>query len=158
MARQQDFQESGVANGLDRAESNSMLAGVLHDLEKTLQQALGWVAEYAGVQHCTVVIDDDFDHQKLEPPEVAAYLAAATSGVIDKATVLDALIRGDWLPESLTVEDVMDAAEEEQAIEQERQMETMAATAELEIQKAKAMPPKATAAGAGKVPAAKRKP
>ena len=40
----------------------------------------------------------------------------------------------------------MDAAEEEQAIEQERQMETMAATAELEVAKVKAMPPKASPA------------
>lgn len=129
LARQQDFQESGVAKGLDRAESNSMLAGVLHDLEKTLQQALGWVAEYAGVQPCEVHIDDDFDHVKLTPQEVTAYLTAQTTGTLDKGTVIDALIRGDWLPEELTVEDVMDAAEEEQALELQQELDRFAGEA-----------------------------
>jgi hypothetical protein len=138
LAQQQDFQESGVAKGLDRAESNSMLAGVLHDLEKTLQQSLDWVAEYAGVQPCEVHIDDDFDHVKLTPQEVTAYLASATAGVLDKGTVIDALIRGDWLPETTTVEDIIDAAEEEVAQQQERDTEKMAAAAEVEMAKAKA--------------------
>jgi hypothetical protein len=155
LARQQDFQESGVAKGFDRAESNSMLAGVLHDLEKTLQQALGWVAEYAGVQPCTVHIDDDFDHVKLTPQEVTAYLAAVTAGTLDKGTVIDALIRGDWLPENTTVEDIIDAAEEEMVAQQERDMEKMAATAEVEVAKAKVMP-KDTKSGAGSLPAARK--
>lgn len=141
LARQQDFQESGVAKGLDRAESNSMLAGVLHDLEKTLQTSLNWVAEYAGVQPCEVHVDDDFDHVKLTPQEVTAYLAAATGGVLDKGTVIDSLIRGDWLPETTTVEDIMDAAELEVAQQQEYDLAMAEGQAKIEAEKAKALPP-----------------
>jgi hypothetical protein len=156
LARQQDFQESGLAKGIDRAESNSMLAGILRDLEKSLQQSLGWVAQYAGVQPCEVHIDDDFDHAKLTPQEVTAYLATVTSGVLDKGTVIDALIRGEWLPEGTTVEDIIDAAEEEQAEAQERELEKMVGQAGLEVGKAQALPqpsPRPGQGAAGRLPA-----
>jgi len=125
LARQQDFQESGLAKSLDRAESNSMLAGISRDLEKTLQQALGWVADYAGVEAPQVVIDDDFDHVKLTPEEVDKLLRAHMEGVLDKQTILDRLIRGEWLEEGTTVEDIIDATEAEQAEKQARALETM---------------------------------
>ena len=77
---------------------------------------------------------------------MAAYFAAATSGVLDKATVIDALIRGDWLTEDADVDDILDAAEEEVAQKQEHDLALAEGQASVEVAKIKAMPPKASPA------------
>jgi hypothetical protein len=154
LARQQDFQESGLAKGLDRAESNSMLAGVLRDLEKTLQQALGWVAEYAGVEAPTVIIDDDFDHQTLEPTMVAQLVNLKREGALTLELLLQILQSGGIVPEDIDLEAVIDQAEAEAAERMEQELAKTEAEAKIAAKNAPNTAPGQPPAG--KKPAARR--
>lgn len=127
MAKQQNFQESGLAKGLDRAESNSMLAGISHDLQITLQQSLAWVAEYAGIGAPEVKIDDDFEHAALEPAAAQVYLQAFINGAIDQETFLRAWTMGEWLDTETDPEEIIDATEEEAAAKMDQAMAVAAA-------------------------------
>jgi hypothetical protein len=114
LTKQKNTAESGLSKSLDRVDSNSMLAVISKDLEQTLQQALDWAAEFAGVQAPVVAIDRDFDVAAMEPTEITAVNSLFTSGLLDQETALTLLKRGELLPEDLDVEQVMASAELEQ--------------------------------------------
>ena len=111
LTQQQTFQESGIAKGLDRAESNSMLSVVARDLEQTLQTVLNWCGEYAGREPPTVGIESDFDHSRLSAEQAGLYLKAYVDGAITLEQFTEAWSEGEWLPEGTEVQQTLDTLE-----------------------------------------------
>lgn len=113
LTQQQTFQETEGAKTLDRAESNSMLSVIARDMGMTLQQALNWCGEYVGREPPEVVIDSDFDHSKLTVEEAGAYLKAYTDGALPLREFLQAWQSGEWLPDNLDIDTLVDGDEAE---------------------------------------------
>ena len=140
LAKRDNVTESGVAKAIDRADANSIIAATSKSLEGCLQQAIDWCAEYAGQEPPTVGIDRDFDRMPMEPAAVSGIAGLFTAGLVDQRTALDILRRGEILGDEITDDDIIEAAEQEQAAALEQEISKMEATADMEVAKAKQMP------------------
>jgi hypothetical protein len=143
LIKQKNTAESGLSKSLDRVDSNSLLAIISKDLEITLQQALDWAAEFAGVQAPIVRLDRDFDVAAMEAQEMTAINTLFTSGLLDQETALMLLKRGELLPADADVEQVLAAAELEQQKTMEHDLAMVEGQAQVAAQYApKPAPPK----------------
>lgn len=122
LLRQKNTAESGLSKNLDRVDSNSMLALISKDLEATLQQAVDWAAEFAGVQAPTVAIDRDFDTTPMEGTEMTAINTLFTSGLIDQRTALTLLQKGEVLGDEANIDEILEFAEQEQLATMEHEL------------------------------------
>jgi len=113
LAKQKNVAESGLSKQLDRADSNSMLSVISKDLEASLQQAVNWVAAYAGVEPPTVVIDRDYNADPMDAQMVDALNRLFTAGVVDQRTLLDVLRRGELFGDDFDPEAIMEASSQE---------------------------------------------
>ena len=125
LARPKNYQESGTAKALDRADSNSMLAQISINAEMALQQAINWAAEFAGVEAPKVSIIRDFNAEQLEPAAIAQLTSMFNAGLLDKETVLKLLQRGEILDDGIDLDEVMAAAETEELDDLEKEVTRM---------------------------------
>ena len=113
LARQKNVAESGLSKQMDRADTNSMLSVLSQDLEANLQRSVNWVAQFAGIEAPTVVLDRDFNSDPIVANEITAYLQLFTNGVIDHRTLLNILRRGEVFSDEFDAEAIIDASEQE---------------------------------------------
>ena len=125
LARPKSFQESGTSKALDRADSNSMLAQISINAEMALQDAMNWAGEYAGVEPPQVSIVRDFNAEELDGSDMAQLTAMFNAGILDRETVLKLLQRGEILDDSIDIEEVMNATEEEELDSLEKEVQRM---------------------------------
>jgi hypothetical protein len=135
--------ESGKAKALDRLDSNSILAVISKDLEKTLQQAFDLAGQYMNIAPPVVSIDRDFDVESLDAQSMGAVNTMFQSGLIDHETALKVLERGEMFDDTIDLDEVLAAAEAQQL----QSMEQDLAMAESQAQIAAANAPKPPAQG-----------
>jgi hypothetical protein len=131
LLRQKDSAESGLSKNLDRVDSNSMLALISKDFEASLQQAVDWAAEFAGVQAPKVAIDRDFDTTPMTGPEISAINALYTSGLLDHRTSVELLKRGELLSDDMDTDDIIEAAEQAQLESMEQDLQRLEGEAKI---------------------------
>ena len=102
--------ETAEAKALNRTDSDSMLAVVASDLEKSLQNALDITGMYIGRDAPIVHVDKEFDLQSLDHQQVAEYQSLYSNGVITHETLFTVLKAGEVLPE-IDVEAEVEAVE-----------------------------------------------
>jgi hypothetical protein len=126
--------ESAKAKALDRLDSNSILAVISKDVEKTLQQAFDLAGKYMGIEPPVVSLDRDFDVEPIDGQMMASINTLYQGGLLDHETALRILDRGELFDDTIEVEDVLDRAE----IEAEAKLEQDMARLEGEAQIAQA--------------------
>lgn len=113
LAKQKNVAESGLSKQLDRADTNSMLSVISLDLEASLQQAVEWVAAYAGVEPPVVAIDRDFTVEPMDAQTIDAMNRLFGAGVLDQRTLLEVLRRGEVFGDDFDPEAIIEAASQE---------------------------------------------
>ena len=109
--------ETAESKRLSRTDSDSLLTMISKDMEKCLQNAFEMAAAYMGIEAPMVKLDRDWDTQVLDGNQVGSYLQLFTNNVITHETLLNALKRGEVLPD-------IDVEEEAELVDQER-LDTM---------------------------------
>ena len=109
LAKQKNVAESGLSKQLDRADNNSMLSVISQDLEASLQQAVEWVAAYAGVEPPVVVLDRDYNADPIDAQTIDALGRLFQTDVIDQRTLLEALRRGEVFGDDFDPEAIIEA-------------------------------------------------
>lgn len=99
LMEQKSSAETAEAKRLSRTDSDSMLAIVSRDVEGALQRAMDMAGEYVGIEAPKVRLDRDFDTQVLDGSQVSQYLSLYTNNAITHETLLQALKRGEVLPD-----------------------------------------------------------
>jgi hypothetical protein len=131
LSQEKTFQESGTAKSLDRIDTNSLLSVISKDLEQTLQMAVDWVAEYAGQEAPTVLIDRDYDNNIIDGNMMTSINTLFTSGLIDQETALKAIARGEVFGDDFDVETIMSNSEAEQLKSMEQELQKTEAQAQI---------------------------
>jgi hypothetical protein len=104
--------ESAEAKRIDQAQSNSVLSIISQELESALNQAFGFAAQYVGVEPPEIHIDRDFDYYRLIGQDVSVLAQLNQMGKISDAMLLEILRRGEILPDTVNVEEEMEAMEQ----------------------------------------------
>jgi len=107
--------ESAEAKRIDQAQSNSVLSIISQELESALNQAFGFAAQYVGVEPPEIHIDRDFDYYRLIGQDVSVLAQLNEKGKISDAMLLEILRRGEILPDTVNVEEEMEAMEQTEA-------------------------------------------
>ena len=131
LTQQKFAAEAAKKAQLDRIDTNSMLANISQDLEQALQEVVDLAAEYAGQEAPTVGIPRDFDATRLEGNDVTSVIALFTSGIIDQQTALQVLHRGEWLDDSVDIDEIMSQTEVNELHEIDMQVKRTEAMAEI---------------------------
>ena len=113
MFAQKQGAETAESKRLSRTDSDSLLTMISKDMESTLQKAFEMAAAYMGIEAPMVKLDRDWDTQVLDGNQVGSYLQLFTNNVITHETLLNALKRGEVLPD-------IDVEEEAELVDQER--------------------------------------
>ena len=114
--------ESAKAKALDRLDSNSILAVISKDVEKTLQQAFDLAGKYMGIEPPVVSLDRDFDVEAIDGNMMTSINTLYQGGLLDHETALRILQRGEMFDDGVTVEDILDRAEIEAEAKLEQDM------------------------------------
>ena len=109
---QKQVGETAESKRLSRTDSDSLLSIVSKDLEACLQECFDMAGDLMGIEAPQVVIDRDFDTQSLDGQQVGQYLSLWTQGAISHETLLEALKKGEVLP-NIDVEREIEMTEEE---------------------------------------------
>ena len=109
---QKNAAETADSKRLSRTDSDSLLQLISKDVETTLQKAFDTVSSYTGIQAPKVKIDRDIDTQILDGQQTQQYLNLWQQGAITHETLLNALKRGEVLPE-LDVEEELEMCAQE---------------------------------------------
>lgn len=122
LMQQKNSAESGLSKSIDKIDSNSMLALISKDIESTLQVAINWAAEFAGIEPPSVTLDRDFDAEAMESQQITSINTLFTSGLIDQETALRLLQKGEVLPEDYEIDEIMAETEAKEGEELEMEM------------------------------------
>jgi dTDP-glucose pyrophosphorylase len=96
MASKQTSQaESGFSKLLDRAQSDSMLAVLVQNLEESLNMALVIASEYMQEEPISVIVSRDFVPIRLHSQQILAYIDLYVKRAISKKLLLEMLEVGD---------------------------------------------------------------
>ena len=101
--------ESAEAKRIDQAQSNSVLSIISQELESALNQAFGFAAQYVGMEPPEITIDRDFDYYRLIGQDVSVLAQLNQMGKISDQMLLEILRRGEILPDSINIEDEVEA-------------------------------------------------
>ena len=104
--------ESAEAKRIDQAQSNSVLSIISQELESALNQAFEFAAQYVGIEAPEITIDRDFDYYRLIGQDVSVLTQLNQMGKISDAMLLEILRRGEVLPDSINIEDELEASTE----------------------------------------------
>lgn len=104
------------ARRMDRIDSDSIMASISLDLERTLNQLFELAAEYVGVEPPQVLIPRDYDNRMLTGNDTTALLQLFMQNAISQQTLLKILQDGEILPPNVDI-DAEIALTQEQAAE-----------------------------------------
>ena len=102
--------ESAEAKRIDQAQSNSVLSIISQELESALNQAFRFAAAYVGLEPPEITIDRDFDYYRLIGQDVSVLAQLNQMGKISDSMLLEILRRGEILPDNISIEDEVEAA------------------------------------------------
>ena len=131
LQRQKMAAEAAKKAQLDQSQTNSMLANISIDLEQCLQKAVDMAAAYAGVEAPTVGLSRDFDLAKMDSGEMGSVVQLFNAGIIDHETALLMLHRGEVFDDSIDLDEILMATEEEERHSLEREVERTEAMADI---------------------------
>ena len=108
------------ARRLDRIDSDSIMAVIAGDLERTIETYFTYAGAYVGVEPPRVTIPRDYDNRLVTGNEITAYLQLFMQGAISQETLLNILQTGEVLPANIDVGEeitrTQDMLEEAQAL------------------------------------------
>jgi hypothetical protein len=110
--------QSGLAKQLERSQGDSALMSIALQLQDLIDTCLSHHGKYLGIPdgaHC--VVNRNFLSLKLDPAEVAQIIALynSPSPMITLETALQMLQAGQWLPEETSVEDEIEAVDQQRS-------------------------------------------
>ncbi len=102
--------ETAEAHTIKRGGENSVLAALAGSVEKTITQALRFMADWVGANHDDVVfeLNKDFLPSPMDAQMLTALVAAWQSGAVSDETFFGTLVAGELVPETLTYDDEQD--------------------------------------------------
>lgn len=92
------------ARRIDRIDSDSIMAVISGDLERSLNEYFAIAAEYVGIDPPTVYLDRDYDNRVLDGNTITSYLQLYMQGAISQYTLLKMLQDGEVLPSTLDID------------------------------------------------------
>lgn len=97
---------------MDRIDSDSIMAVIAGDLERTIEQMLAFAGEYVGVEPPTVTIPRDYENRLIDGNQLTAYLQCYMQGAISQETLLRILQEGEVLPPYIDIEEELSRTRE----------------------------------------------
>ena len=113
------------ARRMDRIDSDSIMAIISIDLERSLSQMFELASQYVGIDPPTVMIPRDYDNRMLTGNEVTALLQLYMQNAISQQTLLKVLQDGEVLPPNVDLEEELSLTAERLA--EQQVMERLAA-------------------------------
>jgi hypothetical protein len=113
------------ARRMDRIDSDSIMAIISIDLERSLAQMFELASQYVGIEPPTVLIPRDYDNRMLTGNEVTALLQLYMQNAISQPTLLKILQDGEILGPTINIEDELSLTAERLA--EQQVMERLAA-------------------------------
>lgn len=92
------------ARRMDRIDSDSIMAVISGDLERSLSQLFELAASYVGIDPPEVHIPRDYENRLLDGNQITAYLQLYMQRAISQETLLKILQDGEILPSTLDLE------------------------------------------------------
>lgn len=109
------------ARRIDRIDSDSIMAVISGDLERTVAQIFELAAEYVGIEPPTVNIPRDYENRLIDGNQITAYLQLYMQNAISQQTLLKILQDGEVLPPTIDLDEEMsltaERLQEQQAME-----------------------------------------
>jgi predicted secreted protein len=106
------------ARRIDRIDSDSIMAVISGDLERTIAQIFALAAEYVGIEPPEVTIPRDYDNRFLSGNEITSMLQLFMQGAISQETLLRILQDGEVLPATMDIDAEVSATTERLAEQQ----------------------------------------
>jgi hypothetical protein len=99
--------ESAEAHSIKRGAENSILASIAGTVEKTIEKALRFMAEWAGADpdDVSVELNKDYLPSPMDAQTMREWREMYLNGVVSFETFFEALIAGEAVSEGLTAED-----------------------------------------------------
>ena len=88
---------------MDRIDSDSIMAVISGDLERSITEMLTIAAQYIGIEPPTVTIPRDYENRLLDGNQITAYLQLFMQGAISQETLLTILQQGEVLPSTVNI-------------------------------------------------------
>ncbi len=117
--------EAADAKRIDQQQANSVLGIISMELESGLNEAFRMSAEYMGIEPPTVRIDRSFDMYKLLGQDLSVLAQMEAAGQIQTKTFLQIMQKGEWLPESVSIDEEVAAIEKLKADKEKKAQEMM---------------------------------
>lgn len=89
---------------IDRIDSDSIMAVISGDLERTIAQIFDIAAEYVGIEPPTVNIPRDYENRLIDGNQITAYLQLYMQNAISQQTLLRILQDGEVLPTTIDLD------------------------------------------------------
>lgn len=98
--------QSATGEALDAAKETSQLAMIADNLQDALEQALGWMLEYAGQDgEVSVTVNKDFGVSMMTAQEIGVMLQAVNTGNMSRATFIGEMVRRGMLRSDIKPEE-----------------------------------------------------
>jgi hypothetical protein len=122
---------------MDRIDSDSIMAVIAGDLERSIAEIFSLAAAYVGIEPPTISIPRDYENRLLDGNQITAYLQLYMQRAISQRTLLTILQQGEVLPPTLNIDEELSAVQEllEEQLAMDR-LATNAAGADLAFQNA----------------------
>lgn len=109
------------ARRIDRIDSDSIMAVISGDLERSISQIFELAADYVGIEPPTVTISRDYDNRLVTGNDITAYLQLFMQNAISQQTLLKILQDGEVLPVTVDLDEELslttERLQEQQALE-----------------------------------------
>lgn len=106
------------ARRIDRIDSDSIMAVISGDLERTIAQIFELASEYVGIEPPTVSIPRDYENRLIDGNQITAYLQLYMQNAISQPTLLKILQDGEVLPATVDVDEELSLTAERLAEQQ----------------------------------------
>lgn len=127
------------ARRLDRIDSDSIMAVIAGDLERTIERIFTIASQYVNVPPPTVTIPRDYENRLIDGNQITAYLQLFMQGAISQETLLGILQQGEVLPPNLDVGEEITRTQD--FLAEQQAMQRLGAGPDLAFQTPDAGPP-----------------
>jgi hypothetical protein len=97
---------------MDRIDSDSIMAVIAGDLERSIAEIFDIAASYVGIEPPTISIPRDYENRLLDGNQITAYLQLFMQNAISQKTLLTILQQGEVLPTTLDLDEEVSATTE----------------------------------------------
>ena len=97
---------------MDRIDSDSIMAVIAGDLERSIAEIFDIAASYVGIEPPTISIPRDYENRLLDGNQITAYLQLFMQNAISQKTLLTILQQGEVLPTTLDLDAEVSATAE----------------------------------------------